>query len=139
MLYHPGTIGQNGPNLLAHVIQGFVWCDVAIFLHQGFQAESFLRQSYYLARKAIALRWMSNRSPSLAQWRNMANSILPYNRMVYKNRGCPDDFMKIWGKWCDSPNTLYLSSHGFNSTLNGLFTIMYSCYTLQFYRCFVML
>lgn len=67
----------------------------------------FLKETLFLARKAIALRWMGDRVPSLSQWRNMVNSVIPLNSLVYKHRGCPAKFGKVWGSWCDSPVTLY--------------------------------
>lgn len=46
----------------------------------------FLRETLFLARKAIALRWMGDRMPLLSQWRNLVNSVIPFNSMVYKQR-----------------------------------------------------
>lgn len=65
---------------------------------------TFLWEVLFMARKAIALRWIGSRLPSLSQWRN---SIIPLNSIVYKNRGCQNKFGKVWGLWCNSPHTLY--------------------------------
>lgn len=46
----------------------------------------FLKETLFQARKAIALRWMGDRLPSLTQWRNMVNSVIPLNSLVYKHR-----------------------------------------------------
>lgn len=67
----------------------------------------FLRETLFLARKAIALRWMGDRRPSLSQWRNLVNLVIPLNSIIYKHRGCPSKFDKVWGLWCQSPLTLY--------------------------------
>lgn len=80
---------------------------------------TFLRESLFLARKAIALRWMGDRPPSLSQWRTLVNSVIPYNSTVYKSRGCPSKFGKVWGLWCDSPLTL-CTTHSFSSSLSAL-------------------
>lgn len=80
----------------------------------------FLKEVLFLARKAIAMRWMGDRSPSLSQWRKMVNSVIPLNSLVYKHRGCPAKFGKVWGLWCDSPVTLYSTQSLSNALLGGV-------------------
>lgn len=70
----------------------------------------FLRETLFFARKAIALRWMAPRPPSLFMWKNLVNSVVPYNSIIYKGRGCPDKFRKVWQRWCDSPLTIFSPS-----------------------------
>lgn len=70
-----------------------------------------------MARKAIALRWMDSRLPSLSQWTWLIP--LYHSFTSVKNRGCLNKFGKVWGTWCNTPHTLY-SAQSFSHVVSRL-------------------
>lgn len=66
----------------------------------------FLGEALFLARKAIALRWMAERTPTVGQWKTLMNHAMAMEKVVYIHRKCPQKFQKVWGEWCSSPHSL---------------------------------
>ncbi|XP_071967750.1 uncharacterized protein [Engystomops pustulosus] len=53
----------------------------------------------YLARKAIAARWIQALAPTAQEFINKVNNIIRLEWGVYLKRKCPKKFDKIWGRW----------------------------------------
>lgn len=60
----------------------------------------FLSETLFLARKSV------DNSPTISQWISWVNQTVGMEKVVYKHRGCPQKFQKVWGKWCESTTTL---------------------------------
>lgn len=67
---------------------------------------TLLHETLFQARKLIARNWMNDHVPSITEWIRVINASLPYKSLVYKHRGNPGKFQKIWSAWQESPHTL---------------------------------
>lgn len=66
---------------------------------------TFLSESLFGARKLIAKYWLRTDSPTLQIWFREVNASLPYKKVMYRHRGCPAKYHKIWNRWLDNTNT----------------------------------
>lgn len=65
----------------------------------------FLYETLFCARKLVARHWMRAIPPTFQDWIKVVNTSLPYKKVIYKHRGCPAKYNKIWDKWLDNTNT----------------------------------
>lgn len=101
-------------NLLSDILEIDVPLDPLVWLFGILDEELWsqytrimLRESLFLARKTIALRWIDRRPPRLNIWKNLVNNSIMYEKLVYVNRRGTSKFFKIWDSWRLSPLTLY--------------------------------
>lgn len=66
---------------------------------------TFIYESLFCARKLVAKHWMRASPPTFRDWIKMVNLSLPYKKVIYKHRGCPAKYNRIWDKWIDNTNT----------------------------------
>lgn len=50
----------------------------------------------FYARKAIVLKWKSDRAPSLPVWKHLVNSAVPIYKATYLSQGCPKKFETVY-------------------------------------------
>lgn len=67
---------------------------------------TMLKETLFLAQKAIAIKWIQPIPPSVHQWIQMVNQILLHEKLIYEHRGCPKKSNKLWDVWCSSSLTL---------------------------------
>lgn len=63
---------------------------------------TLLQETLFLARMQIARTWMRGPPPTLQQWIRAVNITLPYKKLLYIHRGCPDKYHKIWDRWAEA-------------------------------------
>lgn len=100
-------------SLLTEVIEQDVPCNPIVCLFGILDEEQWshynrimLRETLFMARKTIALRWIDRRPPRLHTWKALVNKAIPYEKLVYVHRRCASKFYKIWDPWCQSTLTL---------------------------------
>ena len=54
-----------------------------------------------IAKRDSAQRWGDERVPTLRNWEAGMNKSMAMERVIYKGRGCPRKFDKIWGSWAE--------------------------------------
>ncbi|XP_056425567.1 olfactory receptor 1009-like [Hyla sarda] len=92
----------------------------------------FLREVLFLARKAIALRWMDSRTPTVAGWKALVNTSVNYEYLVYKHRKKPQS--EVYGETNQTVVTEFFLlgfqvSRGLRLFLFCLFLVVY-CLTI---------
>lgn len=65
----------------------------------------FLQETLFSCRKIIARKWMRPLPPEIKEWKAEVNGTLPYKRVIYINRGCPDKHNRIWDRWLQDSET----------------------------------
>lgn len=82
-------------------------CLLGIFPDPDFDkfTKIFLHETLFSARKIIARSWMRPTPPEFVQWLIEINTVLPYKKLMYSNRGCPSKYDKIWDRWLKTPET----------------------------------
>lgn len=55
----------------------------------------FLQETLFIARMQITQLWLRTISPTVQQWKRAVNLTLPYKKVLYSHRGCPDKFNKM--------------------------------------------
>lgn len=65
----------------------------------------FLSETLFCARKLVAKHWMRTISPTIRAWVGEVNASLSYKKVLYRHRGCPAKYHKIWDRWLDNTNT----------------------------------
>lgn len=48
-------------------------------------------------RNAIVMAWRSDEWPNFNHWKNIVNVHVPMYKLLYRRRGCPEKFYKVWG------------------------------------------
>lgn len=67
---------------------------------------TFLYETLFSARKLVAKYLMRNTPPPTVQaWIGEINSNLPYKKVIYRHRGCPAKYNKVWDRLLDVPDT----------------------------------
>lgn len=66
---------------------------------------TFLYETLFSAWKLLAKCWMRN-TPTIHAWIGEINSTLPYKKVIYRHRGCPAKYHKVWDRWLDTPDTI---------------------------------
>ncbi|OCT78056.1 hypothetical protein XELAEV_18029153mg, partial [Xenopus laevis] len=61
-----------------------------------------LRETLFLARKCIALKWLAGEPPIIVMWKK---EHLTLSQLVYMQRENPGKFELVWQPWLDSPMT----------------------------------
>lgn len=65
----------------------------------GSRAEKhFLNTALMVAKRDIAVHWLSPTTPTLAHWCRGVDWCAAQERPLYEARGCPKKFHKMWGK-----------------------------------------
>uniref|UniRef100_A0A803JSY9 Reverse transcriptase domain-containing protein n=1 Tax=Xenopus tropicalis TaxID=8364 RepID=A0A803JSY9_XENTR len=59
------------------------------------------RSLLFYAKKNIILNWLKPTTPTISQWLNLVNKMLPMIKLTYEARGIPDKFDRVWGTWVD--------------------------------------
>lgn len=72
---------------------------------------TFLQETLFLARLQIAKTWLRGTPPTLQQWIRAVNITLPFKKIIYMHRGCPDKFYKIWDRWLEDTSTNAARDH----------------------------
>lgn len=57
----------------------------------------------YMARKLIALWWITPRVPTRGKWVDSVNKLLIREKLAYQHRKVPQKFYSIWQAWLDVP------------------------------------
>lgn len=57
----------------------------------------------YLARKLIARYWMASTIPSIKQWIECVNSLLPSEQLAHRHHNAICMSQLVWQGWLDSP------------------------------------
>lgn len=66
---------------------------------------TLLSELIFYARKLVAKHWMCTDSPTIQAWIREVNASLPYKKVMYKHRGCPNKYHKLWDKCFNNANT----------------------------------
>lgn len=84
----------------------------------SYHSRIMIRESLFLARKTIALRWMDKRPPRIVIWKNLVNKNVLFEKVVYAHRHGPGEAgLIIWswrgffchnmGLWLDNLNSCF--------------------------------
>lgn len=65
----------------------------------------FVYETLFLARKVVAKVWMPAVPLTLQMWKREINNTIPYRKMLYIHRGCPQKFSNVWDRWLDDGET----------------------------------
>lgn len=65
-----------------------------------------LREILILACKAIALKGIQSTPPSVRQYIQSVNQILPYEKLIFEHRCYPKKYNKVWDARCSSSLTI---------------------------------
>lgn len=57
-----------------------------------------------IAQKNIAMKWLSPSAPSFEVWRLQVSDSLLKEQQIYRNRGTPNTFSKLWESWLAVPD-----------------------------------
>lgn len=68
-----------------------------LILYQG--GYTVLTLLLYYARKLIVLSWKKPTTPDAPAWKALINKALSFYKAMYVNRGIPNTFEKVWGRW----------------------------------------
>lgn len=52
-----------------------------------------------VAKRDIAKYWGAQRIPTLTEWKSSMDLYMAAEKVVYRARGCPRKFRKIWSPW----------------------------------------
>ena len=59
----------------------------------------FVNFGCMIAKRDIAQKWGSGTMPRLRDWKAGMDKCMVLEKEIYKGRGCPRKFEKIWGGW----------------------------------------
>ena len=72
-----------------------VWEPSDLTRHQ----KTLVNIGFMNAKRDIAQKWGSEVTPRLVEWEADMDKCMTLEREIYKGRGCPRKFEKIWGGW----------------------------------------
>ena len=88
------AVGVNFEGPLKTALLG-IWDPRDLTRHQ----KILVNMGFMIAKRDSAQKWGSVMTPTFPEWEAGMDKCMALEKEIYKGRGCPKKFEKIWGGW----------------------------------------